>query len=341
MLQSALFYHTEGLNVIPVVWRDKMPALAKWEEYQTRHSTQSEIKAWFSRPHNIGIIHCPLNDGRDGHYITLDIDHDAGVFDAMRGKFPALFGGRIEQSGSLEGYHVPLVIQELPDFGHNDRQGRARGNRTWKTQAGDANLRIAHCQTLVPPSVHPTGNRYRFIQKGAITQVDNLVDLIDWLNELAPPPPPRPVQVKRKAGGTSPVTSGTLVDAVKESWPDALAVFEQFGMANKRRQEQNGEIRLSGNGGLLIRSDEPALWYCFADETGGDQIHAWGWCRYGSAYDPERQFRAVLVEMAQAAGLDVAQFYRRGDEQVTRGMTVEGDRTYWSSKYQGRWGRMR
>lgn len=337
MLKAAQFYHNEGLCVIPVKPRAKAPALATWERYQTEPSTAAEIVEWFDgrSQFNVGIVHGEVSN----NYVSIDIDHDAGLFARLEQRFPELFEGRIEQSGSHEGYHIPLRLSELPDFGMDSRQERPRGNKTWKTELGDCNLRIRFCQTVAPPSIHPSGNRYRFIKKGQLNELTNLDDLIGWLNKHAPPPRPRKVNPNNAPRTIRATDKANLVDAVKDAWPDALTVFKEFNLARDISRERNGETRIHDNGGLLIHAEDPGLWYCFSDEIGGDVIVAWGWCRYGSAYDPQRHFRTVLVEMAQAAGIDVAQFYRKGDEQTKT--QFAGDRQYWTDKYTGRWQQMR
>lgn len=327
MLQHALNYHAEGLNVIPVVERNKMPALATWEQYHTRLSTADEIKRWWGSGHNynIGLVHGEVS----GNYITLDIDHDSGLIDEVYNVHPYLFKGRIEQSGSGEGYHVPLRVKQLPDFGLDQKQNRPRGNRTWKTQIGILNIRARFCQTVAPPSIHPTGNPYRYLQEGPITEVENLAALISWLNELAPPPTPKPVESKSLCAAHG----SDLVAEVKAYW-NVLKVFDNFTMAAQQRKEPNGEIRLLGNGGLLITEDLQQF-YNFSDEFGGGVFEAWGFCRFGTSYDKARHFRQVLLEMAQAAGIDPAKFYRRGDEQKI--VRPERDKRYWGEKYNGYW----
>jgi len=332
MLTAALQYHDEALCVIPVVSGDKMPAIV-WEEYQYRTSTRDEVETWFSNGHgyNIGIVHGEPS----GNYVALDFDHDAGLFDAMRLQFPALFTGRLEQSGSVAGYHLPLRVETLPDLGHDTRRDRPKGNVTYKTKQGDCNLRCQWCQTVVPHSTHPSGGIYTFIQDGPIATISTLYDVMAWLNKLAPPPAPR-----RAPGPNSRRdhdASGTLVEAVKSAW-GTLDVFAHFNLATEAVTERNGETRLRGNGGLLIAKDA-TTWYNFSDEFGGGIIEAWGWCRFGSAYDNRRHFRQVLLEMAQAAGVDTARYHRKGDERVTTG--GDGDRRLWSKEHGQRWGRMR
>lgn len=309
ILQAALDYHNDGLCVIPVKQRDKMPALPTWEEYQTRQSTEEEINRWFGNGHqyNVGIIHGEVS----GNYIALDIDHDDGLLDELFENHSDLFGGRIEQSGSGQGYHIPLRLDKLPDFGFDSRQQRPRGNKTWKTDRGIINIRCRFCQTVAPPSIHPTGNLYKFVKNGNITRLKNLDSLIAWLDQIAPPKMPES-KIPRRA--VAPAKSDDLLSEVKSAW-NCLKVFDHFGMAGNIRQEHNGEFRLLGNGGLLVTEDLN-LWYNFSDEAGGDCVSAWGYCRLGSSYDNARHFRQVLLEMAEAAGI-------AADKRT--GQTITGD----------------
>ena len=338
ILTAALQYHSEGLCVIPCKPRNKMPALHAWEEYQTRRSEYDEVRRWFEKGEcNVGVVHGPVSN----NYVTLDFDHDAGLFDIMRTKFPALFTGRLEQSGSMEGFHLPLFVDNLPDFGYAEKQGRPRGNKNWKTKTGECNVRVSSCQTIAPPSIHPTGNRYRFIQEGDIIRTESLDPVVEWLNKLAPPPPPKRLKATINNRTPNNNNGSNLVESVKSAWTSALDVFRHFGMANDVRADRGGELRLKGNGGLLIRGDDPTLWYNFSDEVGGDLIDAWGYCRFGSAYDRDKHFRDTLIEMAGVAGLDVARHWRRGDERITGQIEKEGDRWLWTKQYDGRWGLLR
>jgi hypothetical protein len=330
MLESALRYHDEGLCVIPVVPRDKRPAI-EWERYQATMSTRDEVVNWFGNgsTYNVGLVHGEVSN----NYVTLDIDHEAGLWRLLQEHHPHLLTGRLERSGGNAGYHVPLQLNRLPDFGYNTKQQRPRGNKTWKTDEGHLNIRAQFCQSVAPNSVHPSGGRYVFIQQGVITRIESLDNLISWLNELAPP------KKRHKRDGTvrKHNTTGTLLEAVKSAWT-TIDVFSHFNLAGDMRKDQNSEIRLCGNGGLLISSDENA-WYNFSDEFGGGVIEAWGWCRFGSAYDNRRQFRRVLLEMARDAGIDTARYHRRGDEQITQPQP-DGDKHYWGKQINA-WGKMR
>ena len=333
MLEAALFYHADGLCVIPVAAGEKRPALATWEEYQRRCSTQAEVEGWFGNGvgYNVGTVHGDVS----GNYVLVDIDHDAGIYKLLCNQFPELAESRTTQSGSLEGYHIHVRVEELPDLGHDSRRDRPKGNRTWKTNRGSVNLRCRWCQSVQPPSVHPSGNLYRFIREGEIAEIASLVPVMAWLDTLAPPPAERTVK-RRSTGGTVTV-GGSLIEAVKAAWPTAITVFDHFGLVTRTQQEPDGETRLLGNGGLLVAEDDET-WYNFSDEEGGGVLEAWAWCRYGSVAGKKNHFRAMLLEMAQAAGIDTAAHYKRGDERVV--IEATGDRGYWTRQSK-HWGQMR
>ena len=303
LLDAALQYHLEGLNVIPIRERDKMPAVevlgGTWEQYQNRISTEDEIKHWwtngYNQTFNVGLVHCQLASGL--FYAAIDIDHDRGIMTDLVNEHGYLFEGRIEQSGSGEGYHFPLLLDTLPDWGFDVKQNRPRGNKTWKTDRGMVNCRVLGCQTVAPPSIHPTGNPYTFIQSGNILQLSNLDSLIEWLDKLAPPPKP----VRKQSKPYRPADSDDLLSEVKAAW-DCLKVFDYFSMASQPRKESNGDIRLLGNGGLLLTEDYQQ-WFNFSDDFGGGIFEAWGYCRVGSSYDNQKHFRQMLLEMAEAAGI--------------------------------------
>lgn len=332
---AAMGYHNEGLCVIPIVPGDKMPATkilnGTWDRYKTTRSTAEEIEHWWANGHkevwNIGIVHGEVSDG----YIAIDIDKDAGIFEAFKKEFGGLTSGRIEQSGSGRGFHIPIrMLESLPEF----------GNRTWKTELGDFNIRVANCQTVAPPSIHPSGNPYRFIQEGDIQESFDLTHLMQWLDSLVPEP--KKITLKPKKVTIHP-QGDDLKQAVIDYWVNALTVFAKFGFTTNMQQERNGELRLLGNGGLLIKEDHDT-WHCFSDEFGGGIFEAWAFCNgIGPNYDKHTHFRKVLVEMAQVAGIDIAKFYKKGDGDILLEPEVKEvpAKRIWTKKYGGAFGKLR
>ena len=324
MLDWATRYHNEGLDVIPVKPREKAVALREWTEYQTRCSTQAEITSWWTHTPaaNIGIV-----SGVNG-FVMIDLDHDTGIYDTMRAKFPSLFSGRIERSGSGNGYHIPMFLAYLPDLGYDTGKDRPKGNKTWHTKTGDINVRSRWCQAVVPPSVHPSGGVYRFIQQGDIVRAPDLASVIAWLNQIDPAA--RIVTARPKP------KSSTHDDAhlpIKNFFPSVIAAFASLGYSDVQR-DANGETRLPGHGGLLVDKDDKR-WYCFSDEMGGDVVDAFGWARFGAQWDRynRQMFSAVMREMESAAGVGVTRTIAQVNQVGRASSSVWGKQlksNYWS-----------
>ena len=74
MLSAALKYMEQGFSVIPVVPGDKKP-LIKWEPFQKRRATKTEITSWWSNnpTANVGLVM-----GSISGTVAVDIDTDEG-----------------------------------------------------------------------------------------------------------------------------------------------------------------------------------------------------------------------------------------------------------------------
>lgn len=292
----AMQYWNEGLCVIPIQPREKKPAII-WEEFQTRRSTAAEVRQWwdYNRNYNIGAVHGVNN------YAMIDIDHDSGALAEMKRRFKHLMSGRIELSGSGEGYHIPMFLEEFPNLGHDIKKNRPQGNKSWRTTLGLINIRTRFCQTVLKPSVHPSGKLYEFYREGKIVRISYLDPVIDWLNQLAPLD--APVIREKAAEPKRPATQ----DDLKLYFPDIVAAFRAAGYNGEIQIERNGEKRIMGNGGLLVDEDR-GTWYSFREEMGGDVIDAFGFIRYGASWNryDKIMFYQVASQMREVAGINTA-----------------------------------
>lgn len=316
-LAAARELYDFGFSLIPIEPRGKRPLIPDtdptkqaWEQFMHQRAPWPTVEKWFSNGsmYNLGAVHGAVS----GNYIVIDIDGDVGVFSEIREQFPQMTAGRLVLSGSRKGYHIPIVLGELPDFGMNAKQGRHRGNRTWKTPRGSVNIRARYCQSLVPPSIHKdTGYEYAFIQDGPIIWLPDLSDFIEWLDRKAPQSA-REAKVDKRVHREYNSDSSSLRDVALSAW-STLEIFKYFGLLKKGTQEEpDGNIRVLGNGGLLVDPGGEA-WWCFEQDIGGGPIEAWGWQRFGY-FNPKKHFRVVLIEMAWAAGVDVTRFTQKREE---------------------------
>jgi len=77
VLYYAKLYLENGLNVIPIKYKDKKPAIESWKEYQTKRVSEKEVEEWFSyNTYNIGIICGEVS----GNLVVLDFD-DIKLYD--------------------------------------------------------------------------------------------------------------------------------------------------------------------------------------------------------------------------------------------------------------------
>ena len=293
------YYYNQNLNLIPITYGEKSPSIA-WKEFTTRRSTEGEIKSWFGddKLTNFGAVHGQFDDRP--YYIAIDIDHDpAGEFyQKFSLAFPDLVTGWVERSGSGQGIHIPLWLMHAPQT-DSGRIVYRFDNVT------ELDIRIHTCQTVLPPSLHPTGGRYTYIQRGEIAQLRKLDDLLSWANEHG-------VFVETKSRSDSDFgldmknTPGTLAHAVLQHWSDCLMVFRHFGY--EPVQERAGNYRVYKEGGLLITEDGQK-WHNHTTLSGGGPIQAWGYCTEGTQFTNQgRSFYMAIAGMAMVAGIDPENF---------------------------------
>jgi hypothetical protein len=144
-LLSALAYLRRGWSVIPVLPRDKRPAIP-WASYQRARADEAEIREWYSRwpDANIGIV-----TGAVSSLVVLDVD--------------PLHGGD-KSVGELERAHGPLphTVEALTGGGgrhvYFSHPGEPLHNQVGLAPGldvrGDGGFVVA------PPSMHPSGRRY-------------------------------------------------------------------------------------------------------------------------------------------------------------------------------------
>lgn len=164
---------------------------------------------------------------------------------------------------------------------------------------------LAHrAQAVIPPSIHPAGRAYELHRTSPVIPTCSptllasvwevlTADTFAWYNhphaqpsppaypEAFPPLPPAPrLQAK--------VQIPAIRAALYLRFPSALAVFLHFGRVRAMQPVGRNDIRLLGNGGLIVGNPRTTIgwrWYCFSDNLGGDVVDAVGYCLIGKAWD--------------------------------------------------------
>ena len=138
VLAAVLDYHGRRYDPTPVEYRGKKPVLEGW---QKRHLSEEALRGLFAQPYNIGIV----LGAASGGLVDVDLDTLEAIIVARH------------------------LLPATACFGHASSPAshylyRARGEiRTRRFKAPDgtciAELRAEGAQTVVPPSIHESGER--------------------------------------------------------------------------------------------------------------------------------------------------------------------------------------
>jgi hypothetical protein len=146
---AAFAYAARGWSPIPIEPRGKRP-LVPWLEFQQRIADAGEIAAWFARwpDANVGIV-----TGRVSGIVVVDVDAQHGGLASLR---------------ELERAHgaLPPTVQAITGGG-----GRhlyfALGDAPLHNRVGirpGIDLRGEGGCVVAPPSLHPSGRRYAWVE---------------------------------------------------------------------------------------------------------------------------------------------------------------------------------
>ncbi|MGI6405485.1 MAG: bifunctional DNA primase/polymerase [Syntrophaceticus sp.] len=163
MLKYAIEYLSRGWSVIPIAPRSKQPpGKFSWKEFQERRATESEVRKWWDEwpQANIGIA-----TGKVSGIVVLDLDTMLAMETAKENGIP-----RSPTAATGSGYHVYL---KHPGFSvlNAVKLGDVKGLDV----RGDGGY------VVVPPSIHPSGRRYKWTARNLDTPV---ADCPEWLVEI-------------------------------------------------------------------------------------------------------------------------------------------------------------
>lgn len=152
-------YLANEWSVIPLLTRDKRPALP-WTAYQKTRPTQEEIQSWFgSGTHNIGIVTGSISD-----LSVLDCDSMAAVALAESFGLPPTW---TVQTGKGRHYY----------FRYRD----GARNFQKRDDLPGIDLRAEGGYVVAPPSIHPSGAQYTWLVNSG-----ELAELPHWVLATKP-----------------------------------------------------------------------------------------------------------------------------------------------------------
>lgn len=142
------FYYNQGFSIIPLKEKDKRPNIDSWEKYHKQQATKEEIQTWLKNGlfKNIGVICGEVSN----NLVVIDIDDE---------KIPKDIGlqlHKIAETGSWvvktgKGYHIYCK--------HHSNPGGIKKPLKYKIE-----YRANRGYVVAPPSIHPNGNQYHFLE---------------------------------------------------------------------------------------------------------------------------------------------------------------------------------
>jgi putative DNA primase/helicase len=134
-LEWARYYANLGFSVLPLLPRQKIPAISSWRQLQHKRPCDWEIKLWFDAvpDANLGIITGAIS----GLFV---VDYDVQEAAPCPGDYDVV-------SSTGRGSHF---LYRWPDFTVNNRAGIKPG----------VDVRGEGGYIVAAPSIHPTGARY-------------------------------------------------------------------------------------------------------------------------------------------------------------------------------------
>lgn len=287
-----------GFGFVKVKAHDKRPIGQGW---QKTAYTADEARAHYLAGGNVGVHAGELSNG----IIWIDVDRGR-TLDQFLATFPELTSSlRVYRDNAPGRGKVAIrIVDRIPS------------PTKWKAAPTDKSPSTELLSTgnqAVVWGTHPSGARYQLAGETVVEMSYAELSALwqRWTGRpLTENPTKRP---KRQAAPEqphyTPQDPDNLIEQVKAAWP-ILGVLQRFGLASHgTEEERNGETRVLGNGGLLISKDG-ALWSIpnNGQGFGGNVFHAWFWAKHQRLVDfrtDKAAFRETLLEMAEAAGLEI------------------------------------
>jgi putative DNA primase/helicase len=184
--KAAARYIKRGWAPVPIPARQKGPRISDWQHLRIG---LEDIPRYFNNGQNVGII----NGKASGGLVTVDLDRPEAVDLAGRFLDPTLTSGRASAPDSHWWY-------VSPGLEHRAFEGIPKS----ASEGTILELRSTDHQTVVEPSVHPSGERYRW-SRGGLEPVEidaeNLTNAGQYLATAALIACHLPESKERKGGG--------------------------------------------------------------------------------------------------------------------------------------------
>lgn len=149
ILEFANEYLNNGWSVLPVKPEEKRPFMTNWLQYNRTRVTKSVMENWFTSLSGAGI---GIVTGKISNIVVLDVENYCKIpIEELLKKYPTQLISRTGSGGYHLFYQYPTKVSHI-------------GNRVGLFDGID--LRADGGFIVLPPTVHPSGGRYEWVQRG-------------------------------------------------------------------------------------------------------------------------------------------------------------------------------
>jgi archaellum biogenesis ATPase FlaH len=279
-----MWLEAQGATFVKLSKGKKTPFEKNW---QASPRTLADIIPHIETGGNIGL----LCGAPSGGIVALDLDQN---FPDFLTAFPMLADApRIIRADAPErGKVLVKIIGKIPTA------------KKWKpipTEPPRAEFLSTGNQALVPPSIHPSGTPFQLINTDLLIPEIPLTELDQYWREwtaesllepttIAPAPPPA-------------VAPRTLNDAKAEIKQRFDMVRYACQKLNAQAKTEGDQVRILGQGGLIIHPEKGIFTTFTANKTGGDCFDLVAFLEYGRTKVKGDEWRNTLAIAAHFAGV--------------------------------------
>jgi hypothetical protein len=156
-LAAALALHRRGFALVPVPLGEKRPVLTGWQDLRLM---EADLPAAFGTPTNVGV----LLGAPSGRLTDVDLDCPEALTLADTLLLPT--AARFGRTGTPGAHRLYRVAEPLSTTQYRDPLTTPGAGRSMLVE-----LRSTGAQTLVPPSIHPSGEAILWQQDGEPAQI--------------------------------------------------------------------------------------------------------------------------------------------------------------------------
>ena len=234
-IEVATAYARRGWRVLPVPHREKNPGGNGWQQTDI---AETDLPRHFNgRPQNVGVILGIASGG----LVDLDLDapEAAAVADALAPPTPAVFG----RDGKPKSHRLYVVPGGL-----RTRQYRDPADRAMLVELRGDGSKGPGCQTVMPGSTHPSGERVRWDAEGDPAEVRRALSVPD-VNR-------RRFLVRAAASAAlAPLASRAASNGVPDAAPDAVAEPDLDALADAARRTERLHALVVVRGGETVLAE--------------------------------------------------------------------------------------